>query len=321
MRTYFERSLLLAVLLAVAFLGADRAGLRNSSRVRDAGPALVSAEPPGPASAPASVPPATLAPAPASDPFRRVRPGEPPEPAVRAGLVADLETGQVYFTTASDRRWPTASITKLLSASFALDRMASGTEIALRSGDFLAAGGDVANGLRVDDAYSVRDLLRAMLAVSSNESAEALANGFGRKDFLAALNARAAEWGMSQSHFSDPTGLSAANQSTAGDLLLLAQHIYRDYPELLSITRSPKVSVRELSTGEVKVLQNINSFAGQPDFLGGKTGYTDEASGNLLSIFRYQGRPVVVIVLGTADRFGQTRLLYDWFRQSFTRAV
>ncbi len=321
MRTYFERSMLLAVLLAAAFLGADRARLWGSSVPRDAGPALVSARLPDSASAPASAGlPAALTPVPSPDAFRRVSAGEPLL-AAAAGLVADLETGQVYFATSSDRRWPTASITKLLSASFALDHMASGTEIALRNGDFLAAGGDVANGLRVDDAYSVRDLLRAMLAVSSNESAEALASGFGRESFLAGLNARAAEWGMTQSHFSDPTGLTAANQSSAGDLLLLAQHIYRDYPELLSITRSPKVSVRELNTGEVKVLQNINSFAGQPDFVGGKTGYTDEANGNLLSIFKYQGRPVVVIVLGTADRFGQTRLLYDWFRQSFTRAV
>ncbi len=319
MRSHFEKIIFLVVMLGVAVLGAGRSGLLKAQSGADSGSALISGSGP-PVVVPVGLP-AAVTPVSPPEVFRRVSGGEPRDLALSAALIADLGTGQVYFASSSDKRWPTASITKLLTASFALDHMASGTEIALTSQDFLAAGGDVANGLRVEDRYAVRDLLRAMLAVSSNEAAEALANNFGRENFMAGLNARAAEWGMAQSHFSDPTGLSAANQSTAEDLLALARHIYRDYPELLAVTRTPKVSVRELNSGELKFLQNINTFAGQADFVGGKTGYTDDANGNLLSIFKYQGRTIVVVVLGTEDRFGQTRNLYDWFRQSFTRAV
>jgi len=62
---------------------------------------------------------------------------------------------------------------------------------------------------------------------------------------------------------------------------------------------------------------NINHFAGQADFLGGKTGYTDDAGGNLLSLFSYQKRPVLVLVMGASDRFGETRRLLQWFKNSY----
>jgi D-alanyl-D-alanine carboxypeptidase len=52
--------------------------------------------------------------------------------------------------------------------------------------------------------------------------------------------------------------------------------------------------------------------------MGGKTGYTDEASGNLVSIFSYGRRAVMVIVLGTSDRFGETEKLITWFKNAFS---
>ena len=55
-----------------------------------------------------------------------------------------------------------------------------------------------------------------------------------------------------------------------------------------------------------------NQFAGTPEFLGGKTGYTDEARGNLLSLFAIGGQTFTVIVLGTDDRFGDTERIRSW---------
>jgi D-alanyl-D-alanine carboxypeptidase len=124
---------------------------------------------------------------------------------------------------------------------------------------------------------------------------------------------------MNDTHYDDPSGLSAGNESTPSDLLKLAQKIYTDYPQVLAITRNPEVTITELNTGKNVAVKSINNFAGRPDFIGGKTGYTDEASGNLLSIFRYEDRPVLVIVMGTSDdqRFNNTLALYDWFTANF----
>jgi D-alanyl-D-alanine carboxypeptidase len=74
-----------------------------------------------------------------------------------------------------------------------------------------------------------------------------------------------------------------------------------------------------LTTGKKVMLQSINDFAGQRDFLGGKTGYTDIANGNLFSLFNYENRPVLVVIMGTDDasRFMNTQTLYNWFKKNY----
>lgn len=249
--------------------------------------------------------------------FHRVRGGSEPIPSARVALVGDLRTGEVYFAHHADERWPMASITKLMTAVLADDKLDARTPVSLGEQDFSVLGGDVSRNLKEGETYLAEDLIRAMLLFSSNESAEALANAYGRDQFLSELNVLAGDWGMHATHFSDPTGLSAGNQSTAKDLFRFAQNIEGMYPELLGITRMKSGVLNELSSGRKVEVSNINAFAGQPSFLGGKTGYTDEAKGNLLSIFEYADRPIVIIVMGTEDRFGETEKLRSWFIGNF----
>ena len=133
------------------------------------------------------------------------------------------------------------------------------------------------------------------------------------------MNVRAKAWGMANTHYADPSGLAVGSQSTATDLVLLAQKIYADYPDILAITRTPQATVTEVSSGNKVPIKNINEFSGEADFIGGKTGYTDQADGNLLSLFLYNGRPVVVVVLGSDEstRFTNTEALYGWFTANF----
>ena len=81
----------------------------------------------------------------------------------------------------------------------------------------------------------------------------------------------------------------------------------------------PEATLTEIGTGTEVAVKNINEFSGEADFIGGKTGYTDQADGNLLSLFSYKGHPVVVIILGTDEnvRFMNTEALYNWFIQNF----
>ncbi len=106
---------------------------------------------------------------------------------------------------------------------------------------------------------------------------------------------------------------------------MLARKIYATYPQILAITRTPQVTITELGSapaggvGRQTPVKSINDFAGRADFIGGKTGYTDEAAGNLLSIFSYDSHPVFIVVLGTQDgvRFAKTLALYSWFVNNF----
>lgn len=228
-----------------------------------------------------------------------------PVPALtaRAALVADLESGQELLAQNPYQRWPAASLTKLATAVIAK------TEIGLEK--------PVA--MNETERYLVKDLIAALVAVSSNDAAEALATHYGRSGFIAEMNEFAASLGMIQTNFADPSGLSPLSQSSPEDLRKLAAYVYERHPDILAVAREMETEIRELGSGTVKKLASINAFSGRMDFLGGKTGYTDEAGGNLLSVFSYLHRPVLIIVLGTSDRFGDTERLLDWVKRSYSR--
>jgi D-alanyl-D-alanine carboxypeptidase len=271
-----------------------------SSPAQDMG--TISVAPPGPV---------------AKSAFSRVGETPPPTLAVEGAIVADVATGVHFMDENATERWPLASVTKLMTATIVLDKLSPAQKITITADAFNVDPS--AKNLNVGDTYTVSDLLRFLLLPSSNVAAEVLADAYGRSAFIAEMNARAAAWGMADTHYVDPSGLAVGNQSTAADLVLLAQKIYSDYPEILTITRTPQVTVTDLSSGNQVVVKSINEFSGETDFIGGKTGYTDQANGNLLSIFSDGGHPVVVVVLGTDDgaRFQNTEALYDWFTENF----
>lgn len=241
-----------------------------------------------------------------------------PEIYARKALVADLMSKEAFFDLKSKERWPLASLTKLMTAAIVLRDVGLDQPVTIGATDFLPENHEQEKTFSLGDRYRVRDLLRAMLMASSNEAAEALANSYGRVNFIAAMNNQARDWGLDNTHFDDPTGLSASNQSTAVDIQELLSRIYEERSDILKITREKSWTIRELDTKKNRIVKNINLFAGQANFLGGKTGYTDEANGNLVSLFKYKERPVVVIILGSGDRFGETEKLFGWFKNNFT---
>jgi D-alanyl-D-alanine carboxypeptidase (penicillin-binding protein 5/6) len=149
-------------------------------------------------------------------------------------------------------------------------------------------------------------------------AAQAMADYIGTAQFMNEMNARATQWGMTNTYFADPSGISAANESSAKDLMTLAQHIYASYPQVLALTDTPTATITELNSGRHIVIKSINTFAGAPGFVGGKTGNTDQAGGNLLSIFNDNDTPVIVIVLGApALPFIDTSELYSWYKVNY----
>jgi len=247
--------------------------------------------------------------------FYRIGTQDPPSVQASAALVADLQTGESYFELNRHQQWPLASLTKLMTAVMVMRTGGLNRSLSLTPADFSVGAGT--NFFKAGYAYSVNDVLHIMLLLSKNEAAEALANLYGRDTFIAGLNQLAREWGLAATHFADPAGLSIANQSTIDDLEKCILNIRQSYPEIFTITRRQKIFITELNSKKKTLITNINLFAGRNDFLGGKTGYTDDANGNLVSLFSYQKRPILIIVLGTDDRFGETERLFNWFKQNF----
>lgn len=221
-----------------------------------------------------------------------------------------LNTNVALAEQKIDNRWPIASLTKLMTALVVTEKIDLNTEIKLSEHAIGVEG--VSGDFKVGETYKAGDLLKAMLVLSSNDAAVALAESVGIDKVV--MDKRVVELDMKDTNFDDPTGLSYLNQSTANDLAKLVDYIYSKHPEIFEITTQKIVSVIETQSGKTKILNNINEFAGQIDFLGGKTGFIDESKGNLISLFQdSNGRgPLLIIVLGSEDRFGDTRKLLSW---------
>ncbi len=222
---------------------------------------------------------------------------EPPKLTAASALVKYMNTNDTLFSLNPNQQWPVASLTKLMTAVVAVENINPKASIKV-SERAVATEGNSGN-LVAGASYTLDQLLHALLKVSSNDAGEALAESIGRAQFIQLMNEKAVSVGMYNTRYFDPTGLSALNQSMASDLEKLVLFIFNQHPEIFAITREP--------------LGNIHPFAKQENFIGGKTGFIDEASGNLISLFQYQGRPLLIVVLGSEDRAKDTQTLYDHF--------
>ncbi len=145
--------------------------------------------------------------------------------------VVDQNTGEPLFDKNSRAVVPIASITKLMTAMVVLDSkepMTDQLEVTDEDRDYEKNTG---SRLSVGSVLSREDMLHIALMASENRAAAALSRYFpgGRPAFLAAMNAKARQLGMTETHFENPTGLTSQNVSSARDLVKMVNAAYQ-YP-------------------------------------------------------------------------------------------
>lgn len=254
----------------------------------------------------------------ASVPYRSDPTHADPVMQVKAAFAIDLDTMMDLYRFRVTERWPFASLTKLMASVIALEYI-GGQKIVMLSESAIKTEGGSGN-FSVGERYRVSDLVQAMMMVSSNDAAAALAEFYGTPQFVQAMEEKARSLAMRQTTFADPTGLSFLNQGSITDLQRLVTYILDKHPALFTMTTDRIDTISSVdATSTIKTLKNINYFAinDYPDFRGGKTGFTDEAGGNLVSIFAHEGHRLLIVVLGATDRFAQTEILYNWIKKEF----
>lgn len=235
------------------------------------------------------------------------------EISARSYLVGNVATKEVYDDKNTDLVLPVASMSKLITAMEALDKMPAEQRITITEAVAEVPYGS--NMFSAGETLTVHELLYPLLMSSSNMAAEALASTSDRIAFLEAMSSYSWEIGMPKTYFADPSGLSPRNLSTAADFFALAQYLYSSRRDILSITRTINYSLATTSDHARHEFTNIHPFVGDPDFLGGKTGHTDEARDTMLTIMNIGGQPVAIIVLGSEDRQNDTRILITKVRK------
>ncbi|MFA5172990.1 MAG: serine hydrolase [Candidatus Paceibacterota bacterium] len=232
------------------------------------------------------------------------------EVMAKVAAIYDLTAKKEIFSKNPEMIWPLASITKIMTAVVAAEEM--GFEAPIKISKEALETEEMAGNFNPEEEFVLRDMIMSLFLVSSNDGAEAIAENYGWESFIGKLNEKAAEIGMEKTFYKEPAGLSPENTTSAGDLEKLMAYVYQEKPELLFFSRQKETEITDIKFGNKKTYKSINEFAGEANFIGGKTGYTEAARGNLVSIFSKNGHAILIIVLGTEDRFSETRKLLEW---------
>lgn len=240
-------------------------------------------------------------------------------------LVQDAASGETLFDKNGETVLPIASITKLMTAIVVLEEKLDLDERVVISKEDIAATNSsrIRGRLRPGSALTRDELLLLALMASDNRAAAALSRTApgGDDSFVAAMNRQAVRLDLHDTRFSDPTGLSPDNVSSAHDLVKLvkAAHGYpliREY----STRRSAFVRARDGRVG----FNNTNSLvrSGQWAIELSKTGYINAAGRCLVMHVRVASRDLVVVLLdsyGKYSRIGDAQRLRKWLETSAAR--
>jgi len=203
---------------------------------------------------------------------------------------------------------PIASITKLMTAVVSLDYTRDMNERLMLS---RKAGSSLPR-----QKYPRGDILNAMLVRSDNGSAETIAEHYpgGREEFLSAMNSKAREIGMTETHFDDPTGLLATNISTAKDLSILLKYALRyEHIKKISIKKHTIVEVQYKKKIRKINLNNTNSpiLFEFDNVLVTKTGYTSKAGKCIAMVVEKGNQKYTIVILGAKTVAQRIDLIKD----------
>jgi D-alanyl-D-alanine endopeptidase (penicillin-binding protein 7) len=240
-----------------------------------------------------------------------------PDVRAEAAIIYDSATGQVLWESNAQDQRSIASITKVMTAVvFLEDSPNLSDEVVIQASDVRAASTTyIRRGYRVTKG----DLLHLTLMASDNAAARALArvSSHGSEGFIDRMNSKAAELGLTATHYTDPSGLFSANVSSAYDMARLITYVSGD-ERIAGIMQKQTYAVT--SGRRVINIHSTNQLVmnGDVDVKAGKTGFIRNSGYCLATLLRLpQGGPqVAVVVLGAksnAGRFWETRHLFNWF--------
>lgn len=233
-----------------------------------------------------------------------------------SALVIDQASGAVLYEKNANVQVPIASISKLMTAMVALDaHPALNEELTIGEDDVDTLKGTHSR-LRVGTRLSREEMLRLALMSSENRAASALSRHYagGRPAFVAAMNRKAAELGLTETHFEDPTGLTAANVSSARDLTRMVAEAHR-YPLIRQFSTTPEWEVS--INGRPQAFHNTNSLVRSESWDIGlsKTGYISEAGKCLVMQAWLNNKPLIIVLLdswGKLTRIGDANRIKRW---------
>ena len=249
-----------------------------------------------------------------------------PEVSARASLIYDLTTNKVIYQKNVKEKLPMASLTKIMTAIIALENQKKDDKYKVTKKDLI---GEASMGLSQGEILSLKELLYGLILHSGNDAAETLANNFsggpaspslgGRKKFIEAMNNKVKTLGLSDTNFTNPTGLEGDGKqyATAYDLLVITRYAVLNFSLFSEVVSTFDYNIPQTKTHKAYFLENeTNLLTSYPGVKGVKTGYTPEAGLCLVTYLDYKGHKIIGVLLGSDNRRQEMKDLLDYSLRS-----
>lgn len=228
----------------------------------------------------------------------------------------NLSDRKVFFSKNEDRKLTVASISKLMTVLVVLENYNLSQPIKI-SKEASEMGGD-GELLKPEEVFLVKDLLYAAIIGSDNAAAYALSESIGIDNFIGLMNRKAKEIGLSNTSFSNTTGLALANFSTADDLVKLAEYLLKEHKTVFDISTIKEFNLYSVD-GKIshKIINTDQLLKTSSDLekriVGGKTGETRTAGQCLLLVLGSEDNKsfLINVILNSEDRFGEMEKLIN----------
>ena len=241
-----------------------------------------------------------------------------PDIRAEAAIIYNPVTHEVLWEENSNSSRSIASITKVMTAVVFLEHASNlGYEIEVQPADVRAAS---TTYLRAYERATPDTLLHLLLIGSDNAAARVLARSspFGSQGFIDRMNEKAKELGLEATHYADPSGLDAANVSSAYDMARLIAFAGNDERIASIMRKSSEQIVTNTRTVNVHSTNKL-LLGGDIDVRGGKTGFIGKSGYCLATLLQVpNGDPIAVVVLGarsSAGRFLEAKHLFNWMSE------
>ena len=223
-----------------------------------------------------------------------------------AALVLDQDTKEVLYSKNPEAVLPIASLSKLMTALVISEAHQPLDEELTITTDDIDTEKNTRSRLKPGTALSRGVMLHLALMASENRAANALGRNYpgGLPAFVAAMNAKAKELGMNDTHYVEPTGLSSQNKSSARDLAVLVNAAH-PVPLLREYSTTPSLDV-ELGRRQVQ-FHTTDRLVANPTWDIGlqKTGFINEAGQCLVMQAQMAGRKLIMVLLDSAGKYSR----------------
>jgi len=251
--------------------------------------------------------------------------GIPFETSARQAIVIDANTGTVLYEKDADKRMPTASMSKVMTAYAVADALKKGeihkdTLLEVSKNAWRPKSDNSLMFVELGARIPVWDLVQGMIVQSGNDACVVLAEGIAGSEaaFVQRMNEASQKLGMTNSHFANATGLpDPEHYSTPRDLATLAVAYMRDFPDVAALDKQMDFTYHGIKQGNRNPLLYVPGLGAD----GVKTGHTEEAGFGLIGSAIQNGRRVIIVLSGMssmAERAHESERVMRWAFDAFT---